>query len=46
MSYSMTNCVVVNVEYRLYPEAGLLDPFDDGVWAAEWVKANLQLIGQ
>jgi len=41
----MCQCVVVNVEYRLYPEADLLQPFDDAVCVTEWVQKNLQLIG-
>jgi acetyl esterase/lipase len=43
--FSKCQCLVVNVEYRLYPEAELLEPFDDGVWVTEWVKKNAQLIG-
>jgi acetyl esterase/lipase len=43
--FSKCQCLVVNVEYRLYPEAELLEPFDDGVWVTEWVKNNAQLIG-
>ena len=35
----------MNVEYRLYPEASLLTPYDDGVAAVEWIKKHKQLIG-
>jgi len=38
-------CVVVNVEYRLYPENNFEAPYDDAVTVARWVIANKQLIG-
>lgn len=45
-THRLFQSVIVNVEYRHYPEADLLDPFDDGVWVTQWVQSNVQLIGE
>ena len=42
---SLCQCLIVNVEYRLYPEVTMLEPYDDAVTAVEWVKKHKQLIG-